>query len=336
MKEIEIIDRAIKKLNDITGIEIEYKPQSGTKGQVDGKITIKTIPKFTLDVESKSEIRESHISYLIKGRHMNKDFIVIARYIPMPVKNMMQKEKINYLETSGNCYINRKNFFLSINDQKVSKERESVKSKIWNAAGLKFVFAILHNPDLLNQPYRTIGGEASIGLGTVGKLLDDLKKEGFVKEGKLEEKSVLFLERRNELINKWVTLYNTVLRPKQIAGRFRTAGNTMLKDIKLPMGILWGGEMAGAKLTRFLKPENFVLYTGLPKNEVMKLLKIVPDINGNIELLHIFWNEQITSGEDINEIQVVPPLIAYADLLASHDSRNYETAERIKEKYLGK
>lgn len=102
------------------------------------------------------------------------------------------------------------------------------------------------------------------------------------------------------------------------------------------MGILWGGEMAGAKLTKFLKPENFELYTALTKSEVMKLLKIVPDINGNIELLHIFWNEEITSGKDNNEMKIVPPLIAYADLLASHDSRNYETAERIKEKYLGK
>jgi len=335
MKEIEIIDRAIKKLHDITGIEIEYKPTPKTKGP-DGKITIKASPKIILDVESKNEIRESHISSLIDGSHKNKDFIVISRYIPMPVKNMLQKEKINYLETSGNCYINRKNFFLHINDQKVSKERENEKSKIWNAAGLKFVVAILHNPDLLNQPYRTIAEEASIGLGTVGKLLDDLKKERFLKEGKIKDKAVLFLERRNELINKWVTLYNTVLRPKQIAGTFRITGNATLKDIKLPRGILWGGEMAGAKLTKFLKPENFELYTVLPKNEVMKLLKIVPDINGNIELLHIFWNENITSGDNINEMQVVPPLIAYADLLASHDSRNYETAERIKEKYLGK
>ena len=54
MKEIEIIDRAIKKLHDITGIEIEYKPQPVTRGQVDGKITIKASPKIILAVESKN------------------------------------------------------------------------------------------------------------------------------------------------------------------------------------------------------------------------------------------------------------------------------------------
>ena len=96
MKEIEIIDRAIKKLHDITGIEIEYNPHPGTKGQVDGRIIIKASPKIILDVESKNEIRESHISSQINGSYKNKDFIIISRYIPMPVKNMLQKEKINY------------------------------------------------------------------------------------------------------------------------------------------------------------------------------------------------------------------------------------------------
>jgi hypothetical protein len=335
VKEVEIIDRAIKKLYGITGIEIEYKRAPGIK-EFDGKIIIKASPKIILNVESKNEIRESHVSFLIKESHKHKNFIVICRYIPMPVKNILQKEKINYLETSGNCYIKQKNFFLHINDQKVSAERETGKSKIWNPAGLRFVFAILNTPDLLNQPYRAIAGKAAIGLGTVGKLIEDFKKEGFVKEGKIKEKAILFLERRNELINKWVTIYNTVLRPKQIAGTFRTTGNIILKNTNLPKGVLWGGEMAGAKLTKYLKPENYELYTSLPKSEVLKLLKIVPDINGNIELLNIFWNDEIAFQNSSNEMQVVPPLVAYADLLASHDSRNYETAERIKQKYLEK
>ena len=334
MKEVEIIDKAIKKLHKIAGVQLEYKHQSGVKQLADGLITIATTPKIILNVEIKNEIRQSHLPYLLERKKSEKDkFIVVCRYIPMPVKNILKEEKINYLETAGNCYIQVKSFLIYINDQKVTKERETGKSRIWNTAGLKFVFAIFHNPDLLNQPYRTIANAASVGLGTVGTLMEDFQKEGFVKQGKRDDQTILFLERRDELINKWATIYNTVLKPKQFVGRFSVAGNSKLKDEKLPDGILWGGEMAGAKLTKFLKPEKIQLYISLQKTAAMKLLKIVPDANGNIELLNIFWNNEIAS-EEQKETQTVPPLIAYADLLSSHDSRNYETAERIKSKYL--
>lgn len=334
MKELEIIDKALKKVHSITGIEVEYKHQAGLKQIADGLISIAATPKIILNVEIKNEIRQSHLPYLLQRKKKEKDkFIVVCRYIPMPVKNILKEEKINYLESAGNCYIHVKSFFIYINDQKVTKERETGKSKIWNTAGLRFVFAIFHSPDLLNQPYRTIANKALVGLGTVGILMEDFKKEGFVKQGRKDDQTILFLERRDELINKWATIYNTVLRPKQVVGRFRTTGNAILKDEKLPEGILWGGEMAGAKLTKFLKPEKFQLYINLQKTEVMKLLKIVPDPDGHIELLNIFWNSEIVN-VDQNKTQTVPPLIAYADLLASHDSRNYETAERIKSKYL--
>jgi hypothetical protein len=69
----------------------------------------------------------------------------------------------------------------------------------------------------------------------------------------------------------------------------------------------------------------------------MKMLSLVPDANGNIELLNILWNNEIMdNGKNVAELQIVPPLIAYADLLGSYDSRNYETAERIKNKYFEK
>ncbi|MEO6868669.1 MAG: type IV toxin-antitoxin system AbiEi family antitoxin [Ginsengibacter sp.] len=75
--------------------------------------------------------------------------------------------------------------------------------------------------------------------------------------------------------------------------------------------------MAGAKLTKFLKPEKLQLYISLQKTNVMKLIKLVPDTDGTIELLNIFWNNQIKSG-DRNKTETVSPLIVYADLLASH------------------
>ncbi|MDQ6815454.1 MAG: type IV toxin-antitoxin system AbiEi family antitoxin, partial [Bacteroidota bacterium] len=243
---------------------------------------------------------------------------------------------VNYLETAGNCFIHFKTLFIFINDQKVTPEREMNKSKLWKAAGVKFVFAILNQPELLNAPYRTIADNAKVALGTVGKLLEKLEKENFVKQGNRNGGKFLFLYRLDELLPKWTTIYNTALRPKLVLGKFRVIGGALLNDDPLPPGILWGGEMAGAKLTEYLKPEKQALYIGIPKVEAMKALKIVPDENGNIELVTVFWNEQLTNNSDFYEKQIVPLTIVYADLLNSHDSRNHETADRIKNKYLGK
>jgi hypothetical protein len=60
---------------------------------------------------------------------------------------------------------------------------------------------------------------------------------------------------------------------------------------------------------------------------------LVPDKNGNVEMMQIFW--ETPEIDFINgKAKTIPPLLAYADLITSLDSRNRETAERIKQKYL--
>ena len=337
MKETEIIERAIEKFQSLTGIMVQYNASRYMRKPDTGILTIKTKPVISLEAEGKNEIRQLEVPHLLqKKKQTNGKFIIVGRYIPMPVKKILKSEKINYLETAGNCFIQDNDTFIYINDQKVTPERETGKSKLWNTAGLRFVFAVLHIPDLLNHPYRTIAEKAKIALGTVGKLIEALETEEFIKRGNRNGQKILFLERRVELINKWVTMYNTTLRPKQIKGRFKAPGNPVWQEMKLPQGIMWGGEMAGAKLTKFLKPEQFTLYTNLPTTDVLKQLKIIPDINGNIEVLNTFWDTEINNFDNFNEMQIVPPVVVYADLLTAHDSRNYETAERIKNKYFGR
>ena len=65
--------------------------------------------------------------------------------------------------------------------------------------------------------------------------------------------------------------------------------------------------------------------------ELVKLIKIVPDENGNIEVLQKFWKDWPGS----RSVQgAVPPLLAYADLIDGSDSRRWEIAEKLKNSYL--
>jgi len=91
----------------------------------------------------------------------------------------------------------------------------------------------------------------------------------------------------------------------------------------------WGAETAGAVLTNHLHPEVFTIYTKQPKIILMKNLRLVPDPAGNVEILDVFWHDQLNYKQGL-----VPPLLAYADLVTSLDSRNREIADRIRQQYL--
>jgi hypothetical protein len=84
------------------------------------------------------------------------------------------------------------------------------------------------------------------------------------------------------------------------------------------------GENAAALLMNYLQPEKFTLYIAGNRLEVMKKLRLVPDPNGNVEMLEQFWKDK---HKEIDAAGVVPPLLAYADPIAGYDSRNHETAE---------
>jgi hypothetical protein len=94
--------------------------------------------------------------------------------------------------------------------------------------------------------------------------------------------------------------------------------------------LLWGGEPGAALLTNYLTPENFTLYTDGHWQEVMQTLKLLPDKNGDIEVLDMFWRQE---NRDWTK-PIVPPLLIYADLMGSRIGRNLETAKLIRENEL--
>jgi hypothetical protein len=143
------------------------------------------------------------------------------------------------------------------------------------------------------------------------------------------------LQNEDELLRKWVEMYGVILKPKLKRGKFRFAdGDGWKKRMKLMTPeMYWGGEPAGAELTGYLVPEKFILYTNAALPQVMKTLKLLPDEQGDIQILEVFWNVDVFN---IARPNIVPPLIAYADLTNDPDSRNRETAERIKRQYLEK
>jgi hypothetical protein len=85
------------------------------------------------------------------------------------------------------------------------------------------------------------------------------------------------------------------------------------------------GETAAALLTKYLKPQNHTIYTKDNYGKLLLQLKLKNDPNGNIEVLKQFWNFEDARAEK----KLVNPVLIYADLLATRDRRNIETANLI-------
>lgn len=62
------------------------------------------------------------------------------------------------------------------------------------------------------------------------------------------------------LLDRWTEAYARTLRPKLLLGRYRGDLGPLQKATPLPAGVLIGGELAAARLTRHLRPGTATFY----------------------------------------------------------------------------
>jgi hypothetical protein len=161
-------------------------------------------------------------------------------------------------------------------------------------------------------------------LGAVGPVVGDLEARGFLVQR--ENKTLM---NTPKLIEEWVTRFPDTLRPKLLRRRYRANRDRLLAlDLRVHHGYC-GGEVAGQCLTGYLKPELFTVYLEGEQKALLTQARMRLDQNGNTEVLQAFW-----SLPDEKYADVVPPLLAYADLTATEDGRNLETARLIYEQFL--
>ncbi len=182
---------------------------------------------------------------------------------------------------------------------------------------------MLCNPGEENKPYRVMANTANIANGAVAWAIKDLKKLGYLIDmGKKGRRLI----KKKELLQRWVNLYAELLRPKLLIGRYTTDNTDWWKNQDIiNVNALYGGETGAALLTKYLKPQNHTIYTKDNYGKLLLQLKLKNDPNGNIEVLKQFWNFEDTRAEK----NLVNPVLIYADLLATGDNRNIETANLI-------
>ena len=272
--------------------------------------------------------------------HAPTPLLLVAPYITTATAERCRDMKLFFLDGAGNAYIELPGFYLFITGKKRTADLLPTEGRrIATTAGLKIVFAILCRPQLLAATYREIAAAAGVALGTVGLVIKHLEaRKHIVAFGKLAIKDGIGeMKWRHKLLDperllqEWVAYYPATLRPKLNARRFRGPNLDWTEKADLrPYGAYWGGEVAAQRLTGYLQAETATIYIQHKPTQLVADYRLRADVRGGIEILDVFWNpDQIPHEPDL-----VPPILAYADLMATADARNLEAAKLIHNEHI--
>lgn len=291
-------------------------------GQVDATVRLK-YGDVALDyvVEAKRNLRPGMLGLALHqlGRFQGNK-LLITDHITPPMAEELRTRGVEFIDTAGNAFLNQPPLLVWVKGQRPPEPlwiKEQV-GRAFQTTGLQVLFTLLCKPEAVNLPYREIAALAGVAHGTVGWVMPELPKLGFMIE--INKKRRLVDGER--LLKQWVDAYIRKLRPKLILGRFAADaldGATNVDAEKY--GLLLGGEPAAYRMTKHLRPGTATFYGEKVNPKFLMDQRLRPDKNGNVEILKRFWKfEQTTLG-------MVPPILIYADLLATGDARCLETAE---------
>ncbi len=287
--------------------------------------------EWEFEAEVKLRVNRAMIALLKQKMNNAGNELFVTEYVNPELAESMRNLGIQFIDAAGNAFINATPLYIFVKGEKPDKavKAEPVK-RLFKPGGLKLIFALLNNPGIEKATYRDLAKAANVALGTVDFAMTELKELGFLID--MGKKGRQLLNTR-QLLRRWVEAYPENLRPKLVQERFRTHTRNWWKQIQpAKFRVLWGGEIAAAELMGYLKPERYTVYTNQLPGKLIYRYKFQKDPNGNVEILMPFW----TFKWKLAEKGLVPPLLIYADLVATGDARATEAAEIIYDKYIAR
>jgi hypothetical protein len=289
-------------------------------------------------VEVKRALRPATLGVVLHQlERLGRHGLLVADYVTPPMAETLKARGVPFLDTAGNAYLEYPGVFIWVKGQKPAEPVvPPALGRAFQPTSLQVLFALLCNPALINRPYRELGVMAGVAHGTVGWVIPDLQQQGFVAglKGKRGRRRLFNLER---LLAQWVDAYARQLRPRTLIGRYYVPTFEGWRDWPLAQyGALWGGEPAGALLTDYLRPGELTIYADkLPtvlaaQQRFMRAAE--PGQTAVVEVRRKFWNFPT----EADRADVTPPVLVYADLLATGDGRCIETAKMIYDAHVAR
>ena len=283
--------------------------------------------RYYAEIKANVTNADKLLAMMRKGE-FDHPLLLVTKHVNVRLADELKQNGTEFIDTAGNAFINQPPLYIFVKGNKPDIVKTTPLKRTFKPAGLKVIYAFLCNPGLENRTYREIAVETGVALGTVDWIMKELKELRFLLDmGKRGQKLI----QKENLLQRWVTTYPEQLRPKLTLGRFRGEYGWWQQKTLDPFKAQWGGEVAAAKLTQYLQPQIITIYAA-PQELDQLLIKnrLKRDEAGEVEILKRFWKPaKIWKYEDL-----VHPILIYADLLATGNERNIETAKMIYDQHI--
>jgi hypothetical protein len=261
--------------------------------------------------------------------------LLVTDYITTPVADQLRAREQPFADAAGNAFLQAPGLLIYVVGRKpAAAEVRTQPGNTFTVAGLRILFALLCDPALTAAPHRAIAAAAGVALGAVPGVLRNLREAGhLLVAGKPRR-----LDATKRLLDEWALAYARVLRPRTRVAEFNAPNFGAWNEWRIDRGqALWGGEPAANLLVGYLRPGVLTLYADtLPPRLVteQRLVRArLPEAPPNLEVRRPFWGKTLKNGGPDN---LVPPVLVYADLLATGDGRCMETAQMVYEQHLAR
>ncbi len=263
--------------------------------------------------------------------------LLVGDYINADMADALRQQGREFLDAAGNAFIQQPHVLVWATGRKpVHRAVAQQVGRAFQPTGLQVLFALLCHPEWVNLPYRELAARAGVAHGTVGWVMPDLQRQGFVADlnGKRGTRRLFDGER---LLALWADAYARQLRPRTLLGRYYVPALAGWQEWPLEKhGAQWGGEPAGALLTHYLTPGELTIYADKLPGPLAARYRFAKEADVGykavVEVRHRFWHFP----EDEAVWPCVPPVLVYADLLATGDARCIETAKRLYEDHVAR
>jgi hypothetical protein len=289
-----------------------------------------TIP---LQVKVKERpLQKATIEGLLAHDRPKGNVLVLAPYVPADLGEQLARHHLNYLDLAGNCHLEIGRRYLVHVEGKRPPKAEG-RGRGLGATGYQVVFALLADRTLVQAPVRRIAEAAGVPKTVVGDLLVRLREDGTL--GRTRQGRVLL--RPAALLERWLTGYGDLLRPRLLVHRYRVADPNPIhleKRIAQAFGArtrwVWGGAAAAYRLTKHYRGEETLVHADDLPPDLPTQVRAMPAKDGQLTILRAPGPLAFTGPAP----HVAHPLLIYAELLLQGRDRERETAAEVRTRYL--
>ncbi|MBM7412607.1 hypothetical protein JOE38_002430 [Clavibacter michiganensis] len=238
---------------------------------------------------------------------------------------ILREVGIHHLDAAGNAWLRLPGVVVDVRGRTPEKPigprgSDATQSNLFSSRRAQVIFALISWPELVSAPIRRIAAASHVSVGLTQDTMKLLEREGYVRTWPEHH-----LDRVPELIDRWVAAF-----PLGLGSPGRTRGyhaERMDMQATASSSVRVSGEMAAPGL----RGNTAVVYT----DEDVRLLALRnrwrSDREPNVLVREMFWTEPETAEAPVPPgVRDAPPLLVFADLVASGDSRQRGVAEDMR------